>query len=189
MKWLCVEVLLPATAIGTRGSTDTGTMLTNGSVSGFLIGLRLGDLTRRPFTAPLGMGIGLSLQASTLLSLLVLVLAVLSGNYRNRLERQTGLIERFNDLELLALNGPALGDQHGQHDVLYVLTVQGLARHGDFVLQDFRDNDFHGLGSPIGDPLIRPCAIDAHDQTAKEKAFAGIFKDDQKVLGFKWYWC
>jgi len=37
--------------------------------------------------------------------------------------------------------------------------------------------------------LIRPCAIDAHDQTAKEKAFAGIFKDDQKVLGFKWYWC
>ncbi|QOI06432.1 hypothetical protein D5S10_22840 [Pseudomonas savastanoi] len=42
------------------------------------------------------------------------------------------------------------------------------------------------MGSPIGDPLIRPCAIDAHDQMAKEKAFAGIFKDDQKVLGFKW---
>ncbi|EPJ5164103.1 hypothetical protein [Pseudomonas aeruginosa] len=189
MKWLCVEVLLPASAIGTGGGTDTGTMLTNGSGSGFLIGLRLGDLTRCVLTAALLMPTGLSLSLSLLLGLLVLVLAVLSGNYRNRLEWQTGLIERLNDLELLALNGPALGDQHGQHDVLDVLTVQGLARHGDFVLQDFRDSDFHGLGSPIGDPLIRPCAIDAHDQTAKEKAFAGIFKDDQKVLGFKWCWC
>jgi hypothetical protein len=187
MKWLCVEVLLPASAIGTGGSTDTGTMLTNGSGSGFLIGLRLGDLTRCVLTAALLMPTGLSLSLSLLLGLLVLVLAVLSGNYRNRLERQTGLIERLNDLELLALNGPALGDQHGQHDVLDVLTVQGLARHGDFVLQDFGDGDFHELSSPIGDPLIRPCAIDAHDQTAKEKAFAGIFKDDQKVLGFKWF--
>ncbi|MNE72820.1 hypothetical protein D3C80_1687940 [compost metagenome] len=95
------------------------------------------------------MGIGLSLFTGLLLGVLVLMLAVLSGNYRNRLERQTGLIERLNDLELLALNGPALGDQHGQHDVLDVLTVQGLARHGDFVLQDFRDSDFHGLGSPV----------------------------------------
>jgi len=179
------EELLPATAIATGSGTHTGTMLTNGSGSGFPLVLRLGDLTRRPFTAPLGMGIGLSLQASTLLSLLVLVLAVLSGNYGNRLERQTGLIEGLNDLELLALNGPALGDQHGQHDVLDVLTVKGLARHGDFVLQDFRDSDFHGVGSPIGDPLIRPCAIDAHDQTAKEKAFAGIFKNESKGSGFQ----
>ncbi|POF90460.1 hypothetical protein BGP80_21970 [Pseudomonas putida] len=188
MNEVCVsrEVLLPATAIATTSSQNFLTMLTNGSVSGFPISLRLGDLSGRMLTAPLSMGIGLSLFTGLLLGVLVLMLAVLSGNYGNRLERQTGLIERLNDLELLALNGPALGDQHGQHDVLDILTVQGLARHGDFVLQDFRDSDFHGLGSPIGDPLIRPCAIDAHDQTAKEKAFAGIFKDDQKVLGFKW---
>ncbi|MNT98703.1 hypothetical protein D3C72_2413500 [compost metagenome] len=61
------------------------------------------------------------------------------------LEGQTSFIEGFDHSELGAVVPATLGHQQGQHDVLDILTAQGLARHSDFVLQDFGDSDIHEI--------------------------------------------